>query len=184
MATQQKHRILITTGIADTFFSETSPRKLEYGFELKDKIEKMVSYTGTKVYSNFISLNTQFDSNKIVNVFKHLPSSKVLTCNLNEYSITHSWNIFKTTETDNLTSVLVNGSDFDFIFPPEEYEVHLCGVDLNGFYKDIIGELLSLKYKVYLYSDLMKRFKNTEVAITNIKDKNFEYCSHRSVKLR
>ena len=36
------------------------------GLKLKDKIEKMVSYTGTKVYSNFISLNTQFDSNKIV----------------------------------------------------------------------------------------------------------------------
>lgn len=183
--TTQKNRILITTGIADTFFSEGSTRKLEYGFELKDKIEKMVMATNTKVYSNFININTQFDTNKTINVFKNIENSKVLSCNLNvENTLAHSWNIFKTTELDNTTQILINGSDFDFVFPPEAYEIHICGVDLNGFYKDIIPQLLKLKYKVFLYSDLMKRFKNTEVAITGIKDKNFEYCSHRSVKLR
>jgi len=184
MTIQQKNKILITTGIGDTFFSDNSTRKLEYGFELKDKIEKMVALTNTKVYSNFININTQFDTNKSVNVFKNIENSKVLTCNLSvENVLATAWNVFKTTELDNQTNYLLNASDFDFAFPPESYEIHLCGVDLNGFYKYLIPELLKLKYKVVLYSDLMKRFKNTEAVVTSIKHKNFEYCSYKSVTL-
>jgi hypothetical protein len=72
---------------------------------------------------------------------------------------------------------------FSQLFPPHLYEVHICGVDLNGFYKDIIQELNHKNYKVVLYSDMIKRFKNTELNITAIKNKNFVYCSHRSVRL-
>lgn len=179
----QKNKILLVTGIGDTFFSPNSSKKLEYGGDLESKISKVVKTIGSRVYKNFINLNTSFDTNKDINVFKDLANTKVLNYKLQlEDSLFSQWNHLITTTLDNETKI-INASDLDFILPPQNYEIHICGVDLNGFYKTIIPELLAKGYKVVLYSDLMKRFKNTEAVVTSIKHKNFEYCSYKSVTI-
>lgn len=179
----KKNKILLVTGIADTFFSSTSDRKLEYGTDLVDKITNVIKKTGNdKTYTGIINLINQQDSNKSVDVTKVIKNKlKIIQYKLFNTSLFDVWNTFelKTKESDLLG---FNAKAFDWIFPPSKTEIHICGVDINGFYKEIIEELLSKGYVVYLYSDLIKRFKNTESQIRSINNKNFEYCSYKSIK--
>lgn len=177
-----KNKILLVSGIADTFFSPNSEKKLVYGADLETKITKFVNSSGIKSYFGFINLVSPYDSNKDINVFKQLPKSRVIDYKLFVPSILDVYNSFEVIEKDGSIK-LINASDFDFILPPSTYEIHICGVDINGFFKPMIDTLLSKGYTVYLYSDMIKRFKNTEAEIVSLKNhKNFEYCSHKSVK--
>ena len=90
-------------------------------------------------------------------------------------------NEVKLVEEDN-SSLLLNGNQLDYILPSKDFEIHLCGVDINGVYVNFIKELLEKGYVVYLYSDLIKRYRDTENNIKTIKHPNFKYCSHKSVK--
>lgn len=177
-----KNKILLVSGIADTFFSPNSDKKLVYGADLEAKITKFVNSVGAKSYYGFINLVSPYDSNKDINVFKQMPKSRTVNYKLFVPSLLDVYNNFEIMESTGDTK-LVNASDFDFIFSPAQTEIHICGVDINGFYKGMIDTLLSKGYTVYLYSDMIKRFKNTEVDIVSIKHKNFEYCSHKSANL-
>ena len=75
---------------------------------------------------------------------------------------------------------MFNGNDLDFILPPKDYEIHIVGVDINGYFKGIIQDLLAKGYKVYLYSNMIKRYTDTEQFLRTIRNRNFEYCSSAS----
>ena len=177
MNQSQKNKILLVTGVADTFFSERSHRKLPYGIELASKISTLVEQN-KESYSGYINLLVPGDSNRFVAPLDGIRKQRVLNVQLNSNSLFDISNELALTEEDN-TTLLLNGNDLDFVLRPEEYEIHICGVDINGVYKGFIDELLNLKYTVYLYSDLIKRFKNTEDSIKNIRNRNFKYCSSR-----
>jgi hypothetical protein len=174
-----KNKILLVTGIADTFFSPASSKKLEYGNDIVNKIHNMIDLKSS-LFSGFINLIHYQDSSKNVNVFSKLTPSKVLNYKLFNPSLFDVWNNYTLVE-NKTEAVEYNASSLDHLLPPDQYEIHICGVDLNGFYKDLISELLNKGYSVYLYSDLIKRFKNTESGITNIRNKSFSYCSYKSV---
>jgi hypothetical protein len=53
-------------------------------------------------------------------------------------------------------------------------------VDINGYFKGIIQDLLAKGYKVYLYSNMIKRYTDTEQFLRTIRNRNFEYCSSAS----
>ena len=179
-----KNKILLITGIGDAFFSPSSFKKLDHGKDIIDKISVFLNQINDKnIYTAYVNLLDYQDSNKEINVLTNkVPYSKQVSYSVFNYSLFDKWNNLTIVE-NNSEQVTYNGSVFSQLFPPHLYEVHICGVDLNGFYKDIIQELNHKNYKVVLYSDMIKRFKNTELNITAIKNKNFVYCSHRSVRL-
>lgn len=179
-----KNKILLITGIGDSFFSPSSFKKLDHGKDIIDKISLFLDQIKDKnIYTAYVNLlNYQDTNNEINTLTDKVPKTKQVTYSIFNYSIFDKWNNLTIIE-NNSEEVTYNGSMFNHLFPPHLYEVHICGVDLNGFYKDIIQELNSKNYKVVLYSDMIKRFKNTESNITAIKNKNFVYCSHRSVRL-
>lgn len=176
----KKNRILLVSGIADTFFSPNSKRKLEFGSELADKIEKVVSTSN--LYSGYINLTIPTDHNKDIYAFKNVErQQKVINVVLNSDHLLDIVNEITLLEHGG-SKKLLNGDSLDFVIPPKDYEIHLCGIDINGVYKNFINELLALGYTVYLYSDLLKRYKDTESFIKTVKNNNFKYCSHKSVK--
>lgn len=175
----QKNKILLVSGIADTFFSPHSRRKLEYGFELAEKIQTLVDNTSN--YFGFINLTIPTDKNNDVYVFKNKRTQRVINLTLHSEKLLDVVNEVKLVEEDN-SSLLLNGNQLDYILPSKDFEIHLCGVDINGVYVNFIKELLEKGYVVYLYSDLIKRYRDTENNIKTIKHPNFKYCSHKSVK--
>lgn len=179
-----KNKILLVTGIGDTFFSPTSFKKLDHGKDIIDKISVFLDQIRDKnVYTGVVNLVDYQDTNKQINILTNrIPYTKQVSYSVFNYSMFDKWNNLTIIE-NGTEAVTYNGSMFNQLFPSHLYEIHICGVDLNGFYKNIIQELLTNNYKVVLYSDMIKRFKNTEANITTIKNKNFVYCSHRSVRL-
>lgn len=178
-----KNKILLVTGIGDTYFSKNSNKKLEFGADLADKVTNFLTQS-SNIYSGIINLNTHYDTIKDVDVTKNVKSkSKVISYSMFNPELFDTWNSFTLIENQN-DSVEYNAKALDWILPPSNYEIHICGVDLNGFYKNVIQDLIKRGYTVYLYSDLIKRFKNTEEGISQIKNKNFVYCSHRSVRIK
>ena len=78
--------------------------------------------------------------------------------------------------------LLFDGDQFDFIFPSSQYDVHICGVDINGTFKNTIETLLDKEYHVTVYSDAIRPFKNTHKYIASLQNSNkFRYCSFKSV---
>lgn len=181
----QKNKILLVTGIADTYFSNSSDKKLDYGQELVSKVKDYINVIGnTSVYNCIVNLTNTYDTVKDINVVSNVNNkNKLVHYKMFNPSLFDTWNSFSLLENKTETQEY-NAKAFDYIFPSKDYEIHICGVDINGFYKDIIKELIKKGYTVYLYSDLIKRFKNTEAGISSIKNKNFIYCSYKSVRLK
>lgn len=184
MTKNQTNKILLVSGIADTFFSPNSRKQLPYGVELAEKISNHIKQNKDN-YAGFINLIVPTDSNKDIHPLVNIRSQKVLKILLNTDKLLDISNEITVIEEDG-SPLLLNGNDLDFLLPALDndglpnYEFHICGVDINGVYKSFINELLTKGYKVYLYSDMIKRFKDTEVFVKSIKNKSFEYCSSRS----
>ena len=81
-----------------------------------------------------------------------------------------------------MLSSLFNGNQFDFIVRPQDYDIHICGIDINGIFVSAIDQLLSLGYHVTIYSDMIKPF--SKKTITHIKSSNVKFVSAKSVCLK
>ena len=184
MQKNRRNKILLVSGIADTFFSSNSRKQLPYGVELADKVNTLIR-NNKDAYAGFVNLLVPTDSNKDINPFTDVRAQKVIKVLLNSNSLLDISNEITVVEEDN-SLMLMHGSDLDFLIPATDsegspnYEIHVCGVDINGVYKSVITELLAKGYRVVLYSDMIKRFKDTEIFIKSIRNRNFEYCSSKS----
>lgn len=179
MTTQHKHKniILMVSGVADTFFSPTSRRQLAYTNDLDKKIQNVIDNNKDKIFG-YIDLLNSNDQRRSVKLFDNVRKQRVINVRFNGKSLLDSSNDVNITEEDG-NNLLVTGKDLDFVLRPQDYEIHICGVDLHGMYKNTVQELLAKGYKVYLYSDMIKRYSDTEEHIKAIRNGNFEYCSSR-----
>lgn len=184
MSKNNTKKILLVSGIGDTFFSINSRRRLPYGVELADKVANHIE-KHQESYAGFINLLVPTDTNKDIKPFEDVRIQKVIKVLLNTNKLLDISNEITVTEEDG-RPLLLNGDDLDFLLPAvdsegeSDYEFSIVGVDINGVYKSIITELLDKGYKVCLYSDMIKRFKDTELFIKSIRHRNFSYCSSRS----
>lgn len=177
MSQNHKNIILLVSGVADTFFSTSSRKQLVHTNDLDQRISNLITDNKDKIFG-YVDLLNPSDQRKTVKIFEGIREQRVVSVRLNSNTLIDSGNELAMVEEDN--SILRIGSDyFDHILRPQDYEIHICGVDLHGIYKNAIPQLLEKGYKVYLYSDMIKRYKDTEENIKAIRNKNFEYCSSR-----
>lgn len=177
MAQKHKNIILLVSGVADTFFSANSRKQLAYTNDLDQRIQGLIETHKENIFGYVDVLNNN-DQRKSVDIFSGVRPQRVVSMRLNANTLIDSSNELNFIEEDK--SILrATGISFDHILRPEDYEIHICGVDLHGMYKTVISQLLEKGYKVYLYSDMIKRFKDTEEHIKAIRNKNFEYCSSK-----
>lgn len=175
-----KTKLLLVTSVGDTFFGEKSRKQLDRGFEIgvkivdhiKDNIDQyygVVNLATPTEYWSTIRPFTPVKSTRLVNIVFNSPKNKFLDIS-NEISLKNI----------NEENMLFNGNEFDFLFPSKDYEIHLCGVDTKGVYKNLIEELLEKGYKVYLYSDMSKRFYETNQFLKTLRNRNFEYVHSKT----
>ncbi len=174
---QRKNIILLVSGVADTFFSPDSRRQLAHTNDLDGRIQRLIDDNKDNIFG-YVDLLTPGDSRRQVNLFEKVRDQRVLTVRLNSNNLFDKLNDLAVVEEDK--SILrATSNELDHIIRPEDFEIHICGVDLHGVYKNTIDQLLERGYDVYLYSDMIKRFKTTEENVKAIRHKNFEYCSSR-----
>lgn len=177
MAQKHKNIILLVSGVADTFFSTSSRKQLAHTNDLDTRIQNLIENNQENIFG-YVDLLSNNDQRKSVNIFSGVRPQRVVSMRLNANTLIDSSNELNLVEEDK--SILrTTGAYFDHILRPEDYEIHICGVDLHGIYKTAVTQLLEKGYKVYLYSDMIKRYKDTEENIKAIRNKNFEYCSSK-----
>lgn len=172
-----KNKLLLVSGVGDTFFSTKSRKQLTYGFELGEKITKHIQ-NNIDQYYGVINLTTPTEYWSEVQPFSPVKNSRLINVVLNSNKFLDISNEISVKDTNN-ESLLFNGNDLDFLLPSKDFEIHIVGVDMNGIYQDIIKTLLDKGYKVYLYSDMIKRYRETEPFIRSIRNRDFEYCSSK-----
>ena len=173
-----KNKLLLVSGLDDTFFSTNSRRHLIHGIELGNKLVNHIENKKDQYYG-IINLSIPTAYWKDITPFENVNPNRLINVVLNSNSLLNISNEVSLKNQENET-MLFNGNDLDFIFRPEEYEFHILGVDINGVYKDFINELITLGYNVFLYSDLIKRFRETEASIKTIRSRQFKYCSSKA----
>lgn len=174
-----KNIILLTLSVNDFFFHKENP-KIN-----KEDQEKFISQMETIVtnpkYTGVVNISIPADSNRHVNVFKNRKPSSVSKLVLyTDESLLHGNNELTILTSDQNEELVYHASHFDFIFPPKDYEIHVCGLDVNGLMVPSIKELLNLGYTVKLYSGSIKPFRNTYKQISKISHPEFTYCSAKA----
>lgn len=170
----KKNVILIVAGAVDAFLSNTSKKAVDKQDKLLANIKDLLVKNNYKAVMNL----TSFSDTKATQTtpFKSVPNTKLVNYVLQSDSFNHSHNRLSIT-TQEGDAQYFDGHQFDYLFPAEEYEVHVCGVDVHGVLKDTISTLIKLGYHVTTYSDVLRPFKNTHKYINTLsKNTSFTYC--------
>lgn len=174
----KKNVVLIVAGAGDFFFGAYSNKSIDKKEKLLANIQDIVDRGNFKAVTD---LTTPHETNKEVNVFQNVRPQSVVGFTLHSEEFLHKNNELSLVSLDN-EDLLFDGDQFDFIFPSSQYDVHICGVDINGTFKNTIETLLDKEYHVTVYSDAIRPFKNTHKYIASLQNSNkFRYCSFKSV---
>lgn len=98
----------------------------------------------------------------------------------NRDSIFHIDNVFTLNSLVDDVKQEVNGSNFDFIIRPEEYDIFIIGIDLNGVFINTIKQLEALGFKVFVLSNLAKLFN--KATSTFIQQSGVKFCSYKTAE--
>ncbi len=175
----KKNIILIVAGAGDFFFGKNSFKNINKKEELLSTLETIVEKDN---YKAVVNLTTPHDTLDSINVFKNLREQSVVDFTLHSEKFLHKNNEIALTSIDN-EQILQDGDQFDFLLRPQDYDVHVCGVDVNGAFKSTIEDLLAAGYHVTVYSDAIRPFNSTAKYISGLNKTTpkFRYCSHKSV---
>jgi hypothetical protein len=175
----KKNIILIVAGVGDFFFGKNSYKNINKKEELLGSIETIVEKDN---YKAVVNLTTPHDTLDNINVFKNLRQQSVVTHTLHYEKFLHKNNEIALTSVDN-EEILLDGDQLDFVLRPQDYDIHICGVDVNGAFKSTIEDLLAAGYHVTVYSDAIRPFNSTAKYISGLNKttSKFRYCSFKSV---
>ncbi|MBP9116364.1 MAG: hypothetical protein KBF89_08515 [Acidimicrobiia bacterium] len=115
-----------------------------------------------------------------VNMSSAVQATKVINIKLCEDELFHINNEISLTTHDNDT-LLFNGDQLDFILRPEEYDIHILGVDINGVFINTINFLIEKGYNVTVYSDSIRPY--SKKTILHIKNTGVKFTSIKSISL-
>jgi hypothetical protein len=174
-----KNIILLVYGVNDFFFSKENAK-----ISKEDQaafVSHISNIVNNERYKGVVNISIPVDTNKKINVFKDRRPQSVTNLTLySDESLLHVNNELKLRSLDD-EDLLFNGDQFDFIFPAKDYEIHACGLDVNGILPKSLQELLNKDYEVTLYSGSIKPFKNTYKQINKmIGTPNFQYRNQKS----
>lgn len=171
---------LIAFGIADGYCHADSPRLINNGPELYNKVRDILKNSGATLGA-YVAVNNPADSNEKVNVADVIPGTKIINLKLCIDKFLHVNNELTILDHSG-DKMLFDGDKLDFILRPQDYDIHICGIDINGIFIDAINDFLRLGYNVTVYSDSIKPF--SKKTIMCIKGSNVKFVSAKSVCLK
>ena len=178
----KKNFVVLVAGIGDTLTSNNSRKKIKNNDTFVEKIEGVLKHL-TKDAKNYaiVDFNYPSDTKKDVNVFEKYPKTKNVGMKIHASNLLDKDNELSITSHDG-EELLFNGTEFTFLFRPEEYNVYVCGIDLHGIFTPTIKQLLEAGYKVSVFSDAVGALPPTHKYISSLqKEKKFDFCSYKSV---
>lgn len=176
----QKNIILIVAGAGDFFFGSDSTKVIKNKEALLDTLKTLVNKNN---YKSVVNVTTPHDTLDSINIFSQVRKQALIDFTLHSESFLHKNNEISITTHDDET-MLIDGDQFDFVVRPKDYDIHVCGIDLNGSFKNTIEDLLEKGFHVTVYSDAIRPFTSTSKYINSLNKTTpkFRYCSHKSVK--
>ena len=175
----QKNVILIIAGAGTHFFGPNSRKTIKNKELLLNNLEVLAQRPMNKAVVN---LTTSTDTTKGITVFDNVRKEALVKVTLFSDNLIDAQNelLLNTHEGDEKR---LNADQFDFVFPPEDFEIHICGIDLNGSLKNTIQTLLEKEYKVTVFSDALRPFTSSAQYINTLKPNPlFQYCSYKAVR--
>lgn len=173
----KKNVVLIVAGVGDQFFSAHSNKTIDKKEKLLGNIQEIVKRNNFKAVTNLVTPHETF---KEVDVLSGVRPQSVVGFTLHSEEFLHKNNELSLFSVDG-EELLYDGDHFDFIFPSSDFDVHICGVDVNGVFRKTIESLLDKDYQVTVYSDAIRPFKHTHKYISSLQNTpEFRYCSFKS----
>ena len=177
----KKKVALIVAGVGDTLLSNNSRKKIKNNENFVERVKDVIETVTENNYTALINFYYPSDTFKDVKVFSKYPKTRKVDIKIHSNSLLQKDNEISIIDHDD-QELLYNGDDFTFFFRPEEYDVYLCGIDLNGIYSNSIKELLDKGYKVKAFSDCLSAFPTTRKYMNTLqRNKQFEFCSYKTL---
>ena len=168
-----KKNILIVGGFGDTFFHPESHRFIpKRGQEMHDRIMEIVEESRHDFFG-VVRLNDTYDQTEKINFdsIEDFPATRVIDLKLCSSSVFNINNQITVTGKEGTETVL-DGCQLDHVLPPEEYDIFVAGVDINGIFISLLDEMHRRGYRITVFSDIIKPYnKNTITHIKNSKAK-------------
>lgn len=175
-------KLLIVAGVGDVLCSPHSRKKIRESEQFVDKMQTVVDFFLDREDSNgVVNFHYPTDTFNVVDIFKDVKKTQMIDMRIHGKGFVLKDNelILNTHDED---TMLFNGTEFSFIFRPEDYEVCLCGIDLHGIFENTIRDLLGEGFSVKLFSDASNLLPATRKYITGLsKNKKFQFCSYKSM---
>lgn len=175
----QKNVVLIIAGAGTHFLGPQSKKTIKNKEALLTNLEFLANRKNNKAVVN---LTTSTDTLDGIDVFNNVRKEALAKITLHSDDMLDEKNELQI-RTHEGEDKLFHGNAFDFIFRPQDYEVQICGIDLNGSLKNTIESLLNKGFKVTVFSDAVRPFTNTAQYINSLsRNSKFHYCSYKVLR--
>lgn len=164
-----KKQILVLVGYGDTFFDQKSRKCIAKSEDFKEKISKAME---TGRYHGVVLVNETSDTFDYINLNGQIKESSIINVKLCSQQIFNKNNELSLWDHEGKEQIVMDGNNLDFLLPPDQFNLSLAGVDINGIFVSFIEEAKSLGYNITVYSDIIKPYnKNTILTIRSSKVK-------------
>lgn len=166
-----KKVVLLLVGVSDVFCDEKSPRFIATSPRTVSSIEKL-SGSMSRI-SALVNVTPPSDTFKNIK-FQHPAKTKNIKFDLFNKTFLNQFNTFAIPSAVDNETLVLTADNFDFIFNPDEYEVHIAGIDIYGIFTSIIDDLKDKGYDVVVYSDAIRPYNKQVVEHLR------EHCTYTS----
>ncbi len=173
-----KKSLLILAGIGNTFFCPSSPRFLNRAPEIKKSIETLMA-NNPEGFHTVVRINDVKDSlNAVDSIFNKIPATRLVDIKMSTtQKFLSDYNTMIINDVDG-GQVHLGASQFDHVFNPEEYDIYIAGIDINGVFIDLVDASQDLGYFTTVYCDIIKPYSKD--TITHIKRSDVKFRSSGS----
>lgn len=168
-----KKNILLVFGVGDTFCGKDSYRFLKAGEKIVNDVQGLLKNT-KKDYFGFINLMEYNDSNDKINPFHSVNQARVIDFKLFNTKPFSTENYITVKSSDAKDELTMAADQFSYLLPPDEYNLFVCGIDINGAFAPALDHLIKEKYYITVYSDVIKPYskETIEYLINKSKDRD------------
>jgi hypothetical protein len=167
-----KRNVLFIFGVGDTFCYKDSHKFLKAGEKILTDVSNLIE-EDKKKYFGYINLLEFNDHNKKVNPLKNAKASKVIDFRMYDQKVFSKQNFMSLTGVDGVADITMEAQNLPFVLPPEDFNIFICGIDINGAFMNTIDSLITEGYHVTVFSDIIKPYskETIEYLINKSKDR-------------
>lgn len=155
-----KKSILMLFGVGDVFCDEASHRCIKRGSVIADKAMDILERSKHDFFG-VVRVNEPSDTFRKIDVKDKVSNTRVIDVKLCSGSVFDSNN--QITVPGIGGDHVLDGDQLDHILPPEKYDIYIAGIDINGVFIDLMGELQDRGYNATVFSDIIKPFSKATI---------------------